>query len=248
MTPSVLVLWDIDRTLVYVGETDRLIYRQLVQDLLGHPAERLPAKGTGRTVPLAVRELLGGNGAPADRLDALVAQALDELPGRLAGQREHMLAHGVLLPGAVRAARAVHEHPDLVAGVVTGNLQGSAEYKLAAFGLDRYMDTTIGAYSSDDAHRPALVAIAQQRAGAACGQVFTQENTVIVGDSLEDVTTGLEGGARVIGVASGTTPAAVLGAAGAHRVLTDLTDPAALVAAIGSLTTGSAPLNAGEQA
>ncbi|MGW3493132.1 HAD hydrolase-like protein [Streptomyces sp. NPDC001020] len=35
---------------------------------------------------------------------------------------------------------------------------------------------------------------------------FSRSNTVIIGDSLEDVRTGLEGGAPVIGVASGKTP------------------------------------------
>ncbi len=236
MNPPVLVLWDIDRTLVYVGETDRLIYRELVADLLGRPAEHLPAKGTGRTVPLAVRELLQRNGAPAADLDALVARAVDELPNRLNEHRDHMLSRGVLLPGAEKALRAVHDQPGLVPTVVTGNLRPSAEVKLRAFGLDGHLDTTIGGYSSDDPHRPALVALAQRRAHTTHGQVFTRSNTVIIGDSLEDVTTGVQGGAQVIGVASGTTSAKELRAAGADHVLDDLTNPTALLDAITALT------------
>ncbi|GAA1468180.1 haloacid dehalogenase-like hydrolase [Nocardiopsis exhalans] len=236
MSSPVLVLWDIDRTLLYVGNTDRLIYRELAHDLLGHPAQHLPAKGTGRTVPLAVRELLQRNGAPEADLDALVKQALQELPDRLDEYRSHMLEHGHLLPGAAQAVEAVHAHPGWVPSVVTGNLQRSAQIKLEAFGLAPCIDTALGGYSSDDPHRPHLVARAQQRAQAALGTTFDRTNTVIIGDSLEDVTTGVEGGAQVIGVASGTTPAQQLHQAGADRVLADLTQVEALKEAITALS------------
>ena len=235
MSASALILWDIDRTLVYVGETDRLIYRQLVRDLLNTSAEHLPAKGTGRTVPLAVQELLQRNGARQEGLDALVKQALAELPDRLWQQRGHMHEHGQLLAGARQALRTVHAHPAWVASVVTGNLQRSAQIKLDTFGLADFVDTALGGYSSDDPHRPHLVGIAQQRAGTQHNADFTRLNTVIIGDSLEDVTTGREGGAQVLGVASGTTTQAQLREAGADRVLPDLTDPQALTEALTSL-------------
>ncbi|WP_285732771.1 haloacid dehalogenase-like hydrolase [Nocardiopsis sp. ATB16-24] len=231
----VLVLWDIDRTLLYAGETDRLIYRELVADLLGCPAEHLPAKGTGRTVPLAVRELLTLNGAPSEQLDALVEQALRELPRRLTERQEHMLTHGYLLPGAMSALTAVQAVDWTVPTVVTGNLQRSAQIKLDAFGLTPYVSTAIGGYSSDDPHRPSLVAVAQRRARHGHGVEFDRTNTVIIGDSLEDVTTGVEGGARVIGVASGTTTAEELRAAGADAVLADLTDTAKILATLKDL-------------
>lgn len=55
-----LVLWDIDRTLLYVGEIDRQVYRETFAEIVGRPAERLPARGTGVTMPLAIRSLLPG--------------------------------------------------------------------------------------------------------------------------------------------------------------------------------------------
>ncbi|WP_417185358.1 HAD family hydrolase [Streptomyces scabiei] len=64
---------------------------------------------------------------------------------------------------------------------------------------------------------------------------FTHTNTVIIGDSLEDVRTGLEGGAPVIGIASGKTTAAELTAAGADLVLDSLEDVARLLEAISML-------------
>jgi NAD(P)-dependent dehydrogenase (short-subunit alcohol dehydrogenase family) len=67
-------------------------------------------------------------------------------------------------------------------------------------------------------------------------RTFHTGNTVIVGDSLEDVRSGLEGGARVIGVASGTTTAEQLAAAGADVVLPDLRDAHRLLHEIRAIT------------
>ncbi len=65
---------------------------------------------------------------------------------------------------------------------------------------------------------------------------FARGNTVIIGDSLEDVRTGLEGGAAVIGVASGKSSADELVDAGADVVVPDLTDVRDLLRVITSLT------------
>ncbi|EGJ76280.1 putative phosphatase [Streptomyces sp. Tu6071] len=176
---------------------------------------------------MAVRELLAANDVPeADRLAPLIVA---RLPAELLRHRSELLRDGHLMPGAVEALAAVRADADLVPSIVTGNLRESAEIKLAAFGLTEYVDVSLGGYASDDPHRPALVRIAQARVERAHGWPFTRANTVIIGDSLQDVRTGREGGARVIGVASGTTAAEALADAGADEVLSDLTDPVRLL-------------------
>lgn len=232
-----LVLWDIDRTLVYVGEVDRTAYREAFAEVVGRPAERLPAKGTGVTMPLAIRGLLEDNGVGAREADELLPRMLEAVPLRFAAHTEDVRRLGVVLPGAMQALKAVAAEPDLVPTVVTGNLEANALIKLRSFGMDQYVHAALGGYSSDDAHRPALVAVAQRRAGDRYDSTFDAGNTVIVGDSLEDVRTGLEGGAHVVGVASGTTSADRLAEAGADVVLPDLTDSARLLQVIRVLTT-----------
>lgn len=161
MTPPVtsrdaaraLVLWDIDRTLVYVGEVDRTAYREAFAEVVGRPAERLPAKGTGVTMPLAIRGLLEDNEVGEREIDALLARMLEAVPLRFAAHTEDVLRLGSVLPGAVQALKAVAAEPDLVSTVVTGNLEANALIKLSAFGMDRYVDATLGGYSSDDAHQ-----------------------------------------------------------------------------------------------
>ncbi|MEU3355166.1 haloacid dehalogenase-like hydrolase [Streptomyces sp. NPDC037389] len=220
----ILVLWDIDRTLLYVGDTDRLVYREVFEEIIGWPPQALPQRGTGVTMPLAVRELLSANGIPADERDRLVARFLEKMPMKLNHYREKLRTDGRLMPGAAAALQAVRNAPHLIPTVVTGNLRDSARIKLEALGLARHIDLTVGGYGSDDPHRPALVPLAQHRAAAAYANMFTRQNTVIIGDSLQDVRTGIEGGARVIGVASGTTSAEHLEREGADHVIPDLTD------------------------
>jgi phosphoglycolate phosphatase-like HAD superfamily hydrolase len=230
--PHTLVLWDIDRTLLYVGGIDRLVYRETFAEVVGRSATVFPARGTGMTMPLAIQGFLRDNGVPDSDVPDLTARMVEQLPGRLAEHRADLITDGILMPGALTALQAVHEHPGLVPTVLTGNLKPNAMIKLTTFELARFLDTDIGGFSSDDPHRPALVAIVQQRALSRYGTTFTRANTVIIGDSLEDVRTGVEGGARIVAVASGTTPADQLAEVGADVVLEDLQDVTRLIAAI----------------
>ncbi|MGH9214032.1 MAG: HAD hydrolase-like protein [Acidimicrobiales bacterium] len=80
--------------------------------------------------------------------------------------------------------------------------------------------------------RPNLVRIAQDRARANYGTQFDAANTTLIGDTPNDVRAALDGGVRVIGVATGQDSVDDLRAAGAKTVLPDLTDLPALHAAI----------------
>ncbi|GAA3827924.1 HAD family hydrolase [Streptomyces phyllanthi] len=235
-TERILVLWDIDRTLLYVGDIDRQVYRETFAEIIGRPAERLPARGTGVTMPLAIRSLLLDNGVPESDVPHVVPRMVDLLPHRLAAHSTDLREQGILMPGAIAALKAVHAQLDFVPTVVTGNLKSNALLKLEAFNLHGFLDTEIGGYSSDDDHRPALVAVAQRRAQAKYGTAFTRSNTVIIGDSLEDVRTGLEGGAPVIGVPSGKISADELASAGADVVLESLEGVPRLLDAITAVT------------
>ncbi|GHH93940.1 hypothetical protein [Streptomyces capillispiralis] len=83
-----LVLWDIDRTLLYVGQIDRQVYRETFAEIVGYPVERLPARGTGVTMPLAIRAMLLDNGVPDDRVSELLPLMVELLPKRLAATQK----------------------------------------------------------------------------------------------------------------------------------------------------------------
>jgi len=231
-----LVLWDIDRTLLYVGDVDQQIYRDVFFELLGRAPSILPERGTGITTPIVLRRLFADGGVPDQEISALTRRAMSLLPLRLAGHRDEFSHDRVVMPGALAALEAVGARAWLVQTVVSGNLRANALIKLAAAGLDGCLDLDVAAFASDDDDRPSLVGIAQRRAGRRYGVTFDRANTVIIGDSREDVRTGLLGGSAVIGVASGTTTRSQLEDAGADIVLDDLSDAAAILAAVDTLT------------
>ena len=232
------MLWDIDRTLLYVGDVDQQIYRDIFAELVGRPAAVLPERGTGITTPVVMQHFFDDNGIPREDIPCYSRNALALLPQRLAERRGDLAKDGMIMPGAVKALEAVRAYNGTVQSVVSGNLRSSALIKLAAFKLERYLDVDIGGFACDDDYRPNLVAIAQSRAAQRYDSVFTRTNTVIIGDSCEDVRTARLGGSSVIGVTSGTTTRQHLADAGADIILEDLTDSDSLLSAIGVLAAG----------
>jgi phosphoglycolate phosphatase-like HAD superfamily hydrolase len=122
----------------------------------------------------------------------------------------------------------------VVQSVLTGNVRPNAFAKLSAFELEPYIDFDVGGYGSDDSVRSNLVAVARERALAKYGIAFDHNTTVLIGDTTRDVRAGLDGGARVIAVASGIDSVEDLRDAGADAALPDLCDTDSLVAIIKS--------------
>ena len=116
--------------------------------------------------------------------------------------------------------------------VLTGNIRPLAAAKLTAAGLGEHLDLDVGAYGDVHEVRAELVPVARRAARAAYGSDFGGRSTVLVGDTPLDVAAALDTGARAVGVATGSFPAANLVAAGAHVVLPDLTDAALVVQAV----------------
>jgi phosphoglycolate phosphatase-like HAD superfamily hydrolase len=115
---------------------------------------------------------------------------------------------------------------------LTGNPRISAEAKLSIFGLAGLLNSNTGAYGDDNAVRAKLVNIAKQRAQEQTGITFTEETTIIIGDSPSDVEAAMKGGAQIVAVASGNTPASELRSSGATTILKDLADAAAVREAV----------------
>jgi phosphoglycolate phosphatase-like HAD superfamily hydrolase len=233
MAAPALVLWDIDHTLIKTRGVGRKLYRAAFEEITGRQLARTPEL-TGRTEPAILTDTLTLNGLePSDDYQAEYAEALAR---QYEQHTARLLKRGRALPGAREALAALAEQPDVIQSVLTGNLRAVALIKLRVFELDGFVDLEVGAYGDDEAYRPNLVAVAQQRAGAKYGAYFTRSNTVIVGDSPGDVEAGLKGGARVIGVASGKSSVADLRAAGADRVVSDLSEISTLTSLLATRT------------
>ena len=233
-----LVLWDIDYTLVNARGVGSELYTKVFTGLYGRPLPQ-PGSMAGRTDRAIAREVLalagldGHDGTDGLDQQLLVFQAAlnDTAPAFAARARQVVTA----LPGASAAlaglaALAPGQGP--VQSLLTGNIRPMAEIKLAAAGLTRHLDLEVGSYGDLHEIRAELVAPARAAAAAAYGQDFGGTATVLIGDTPLDVAAALATGARAVGVATGHFSAADLAAAGAHAVLPDLTDTAAVVSAI----------------
>jgi beta-phosphoglucomutase-like phosphatase (HAD superfamily) len=112
-------------------------------------------------------------------------------------------------------------------------IRPNAEAKLAAFGLDEYPDFDVGGYGWG---RDSLVPAAQRRAREKYGRPYDTHLTVLVGDTHQDAQAGLLGGALVVGVVTGAETSEQLAEAGAHAVLSDLTNTDLLLATLRGVT------------
>jgi phosphoglycolate phosphatase len=229
---AILVLWDIDHTLIENHGVNKETYALAFKLLTGGDAEHR-ARTDGRTEPEIMRGMLALHGiTPTADHVARMPEALESATvANMAALRER----GHELPGARDVLAAFQASAGIVQSVLSGNLRPNAVTKLSAFGLEGFMDFEVGGYGSDDEVRANLVAVAQARAIAKYGETFDKANTVLIGDTPRDVRAGRDGGAWVVGVATGADNVESLRAAGADVVLPDLRDTRAVAEAVTSL-------------
>lgn len=226
---TLLVLWDVDHTLIDNAGVSKETYAAAFELLVGRPAAGR-ARTNGRTDPEIMRDLLAGEGVDPGRfrsgaIFAALARAMED-------KQETLRTRGRALAGGREAIRALASIPGIVQSVLTGNIRANAYVKLSTFDLHHDLDWDSGAYGSDANLRPALVGVAQTRARQRYRSRFGTANTVLIGDTVRDVRAGLDGGARVVAVATGSDSVEELLAEGASTVLHDLADTDAVVSAV----------------
>jgi phosphoglycolate phosphatase-like HAD superfamily hydrolase len=231
-------MWNIDLTLVDVGQVSRDAYVDAFRQVTGRPLVRLP-QTAGRTDSEVFFEALAMNAADvagADNEQRLLADYNEALAKAFDARSDQLTAKGRLLPGAREALSAVARLPGVVQTVLTGTIKPNAITKLRAFDLDGLIDFAIGGYGSEAYPKGTLLQVARSRAAESLGVTFGEAATAYIGDSSRDVEAARIGGAWAIAVASGRATQAELAAAGADAVLDDLTDTQMVVRTIDGLT------------
>lgn len=223
-----LVLWDIDHTLVELTRGSNW-FGKAFATVIGKDPAYTPKFG-GRTDRAVTIELLEAVGV--DPTEAVIQELWAEFIAVADRSRPTLGQHGRALPGAAAALSTMAAVTGVVQTLVTGNLPETAHHKLSAFELHTHIDFEIGGYGSLSAHRPDLVPHAVGLATAKHTTTFAAADVVIVGDTPFDVDAALQHGAVAVGVATGNFTADELHAAGAHVVLADLTDTAAVRSAL----------------
>jgi phosphoglycolate phosphatase-like HAD superfamily hydrolase len=224
-----LVLWDVDHTLIENNGVNKETYAKAFELLTGRQAEH-KAETEGRTEPEIMQNMLAAHGITSTGEHG--ARMVEALEAATSANAARLRDRGHELPGARDALAAFQGMPGIVQSVLSGNTRQNAYTKLSAFGLHEYLDFEVGGYGSDDHVRANLVGVAQHRASAKYGVTFGPAATVLIGDTPRDVRAGLDGGAHVVAVASGSDDMDSLRKEGAEVVLPDLRDTQAVVDAV----------------
>lgn len=219
-----LLLFDIDGTLVAGGPAKGAFHTALL-DAFGTAGPIQLHDFSGKTDPQIARELLEVAGLSPWEIERglprLWARYLEELRRRLP---DHPME---ILPGVMALMeRLAGMEKEVALGLLTGNIVGGAELKLGSAGL--YGHFRMGAFGSDSAVRNDLPGVALARAAEAWGKRFDPADVLVIGDTPRDVECGLAHGTVTVGVATGRFSADVLRDAGAHHVVEDFSDTAAL--------------------
>ena len=227
-----LVLWDVDGTLVRIGDLGRDPFQQAIADALQRdlgPEFHRRVQMSGKTDPQIARELLEIAELGDDEREAALPEVLRRLEHHLAAAEHLMEERGQAMKGAEDVLSKLAAIDGVVQSVLTGNLAANALVKLRAFGLDRWLDLDIGAYGSDHHDREELVPIALAKARGRYGDGFSPEETWVVGDTPRDLACAKSGGARCLLVATGRYTREELEGLGADVVLDDLSDVSEVV-------------------
>jgi phosphoglycolate phosphatase-like HAD superfamily hydrolase len=139
-------------------------------------------------------------------------------------------AYYIVHPGVYELLDALERHDRGYLGLLTGNIELGARMKLEQFDLNKYFP--LGAYGSDSANRMELPEIATQRARKHFDVPFSNEQVVIIGDSIYDVLCAKGYGAKSIAVNTGVTPKADLEEQQPDFLFDNLSDTTAVMNAI----------------
>jgi phosphoglycolate phosphatase-like HAD superfamily hydrolase len=225
---STLLLFDIDGTLVLTGGAGGRAMARAFQDVFGFSNGLGSISMAGRTDAWIVAQMVAEHGLGNDELrlrefhEVYVRHLEREVlePGSQKG----------ILPGVRPLLETLASRDDVYLALLTGNFRRGAEIKLEYFDLWRYFKA--GAYGDDSHDRNGLLWKAMANVEASGGPAVRPSEVVVIGDTPLDVAVAVAGGARSLGVATGSYDVDTLVESGADVALPDLSDRDAVLRAL----------------
>ena len=128
----------------------------------------------------------------------------------------------ILYPGVRTLLEALSAAPDVILGLVTGNVEACAWIKLRQFNLHNHF--VLGAFGNEHADRNDIARLAMKRVQARLKPGQTIKARFLIGDTPNDIAAAHAIDAVSIAVATGKFTVEALKEAGAMVVLPDLSD------------------------
>ncbi|SDP06386.1 HAD family hydrolase [Lentzea jiangxiensis] len=224
---ELLVLWDVDNTLISARGFGGLMYSQAFHAAFGRELTG-PVDLGGRTEVDVIGEVLRQHDIEGTEEAARLLS--DALAHSFETRRAELSGHGEVLPGALQALEHFANDPRVHQGVLTANLRSVALIKLEEFGLAHLVDWDVSAFGDEHADRAELVTFARERAQRI--RPFTSDQVVVIGDTPHDVHAAMKAGVRLVAVATGRSSRQDLHRAGAQIVIDDLSDLEELIRSV----------------
>jgi len=186
----------------------------------------------GRTDAWILSDAVTAHGIPRDSPD--LARFIEVYLQHLAIELDKPAsgkAVKAVMPGVRELLDALAGRDDVYLALLTGNYETAARMKLEYFDLWRYF--ACGAFGDAAPDRNGLLPKAVARIVECGGPSIDPCDAVVIGDTPLDIACAAASGARSIAVATGNYSVSELRAAGADVVMQDLSDTAAVLAAIG---------------
>ncbi|MCB2211011.1 HAD hydrolase-like protein [bacterium] len=225
--PRVLVIMDVDGTMIKNGDALRVPFYQAFEEVTGANIRGVKVNFAGNTDRAIIRQFIEVSGVNGDYED-LLARFADRFCELVDGSYDSHPSPR-LLPGVRDLLEALRQHPEAALVLGTGNIRRSCEIKLRRFELLDYFPHG-GGFGGDHEVRADAIRAAMEVGREAYGW---DGEAWVIGDTPNDAIAAHDAGARTLLVATGMIRKENLEYADAEHVLDDLTDTARVMEILG---------------
>ncbi|MFA5247314.1 MAG: HAD family hydrolase [Candidatus Micrarchaeia archaeon] len=231
--PGVLVLFDLDQTLVDAIPIYDKACRKVFAELFGVKCSAYDLDFAGKTLPAIIWEGCQRNGVSRKTYNAKLSIAISRLSSYFNDYLSDSKSKIRVLTGVKLLLEALSKK-GIPMGIVTGSAECNAKRLLAKAGLSGHFLFVIGGERARDKRQG--IALAKKDTKRLLGA--KPARIIFVGDSPREAEIALDEGIEFIGTATGFHTKAQLSAAGAKKAFSNLSKTNALLNSILSTSKG----------
>ncbi len=196
MITKVLLLFDVDGTLLLTGGCGKVALEKAFDELFGVPecwGDTVPHGKTDPVIIHAICQRLLGRKLAAEEYRRLCDRYHELLSVEVAATDQYRL-----MPGVTELLEFLSRRKEIFLALGTGNFEIASGIKLERGNLRQYFKC--GGFASDADERPEILRHAVRRAEKITGNPVPQEHIYVIGDTIHDVRAAKNAGFRTIAV------------------------------------------------